>query len=300
MLIPVLYQSRKFWMNSTVTRDFDLIDQLEDIGIKLTDTTKRNVNGFCPVHSPDTHPSFYFNLDTELYQCFGCDLRGKGIDRLRFQVTGETVKTRYVNSEIKIIHHGEIPWKPEPIIPVLPPAIYNEGEQYLLGRGFTQETIKSFGILFWKADDCIVIPLERMGYVKRFLHPKPGEKKYWYIPGSDIDSDLFGISHYSPGLVKGAILVEGAFDAIWLHQLGYTTALAILHSDVSSQQLRVLKGVTSKIYLMLDNDRGGIETTGKIEKKLKEAAFIVRKCELPEGKDPNDCNKEQIEFAIKN
>ena len=279
--------------------DSDLIDELKNIGVKLVDTTKRNVNGYCPIHSPDLHPSFFFNLDTELYQCFGCKLRGKGIERLRFQVTGISSNVKYIPRKIRPIKY-QLVFRQTPSIPESPLALGNKGEQYLLGRGFTRETIEKFKIFYNIYEDCIYIPLEKMGYVQRFLHDREDHKKYKYIPGSDIDSDLYGMGDYNMDKVKGAILVEGSLDAIWLHQLGYRSALAILHPDVSPQQLKVLKGVTSTIYLLLDNDRGGIETEEKIEKKLKEASFIVRKCRLPESKDPNDCTAIEIEEAIKN
>jgi DNA primase len=283
------------------TKDRELISQLEEIGVKIIDKNKRNVPGVCPNPKHlDNHPSFFFDLDTQLFQCFGCNLKGRGINKLRYQVTGVLVSTQ----ESKILKWNKIELKKKctPSIKDLPLALNNEGEQYLLSRGFTLETIKNWNIKFDKTRDSIMIPLEKMGFVERFLHAKKGELKYKYVPGSDIDSDLFGISKYNEeGFLKpsAAILVEGSLDAIWLHQLGYTTALALLHPDISQAQLKTLKGVTSIVYILLDNDAGGLNTEEKIYQKLRNNSFIVKKCRLPLGKDPNDCSSEEIEETIK-
>jgi DNA primase len=284
------------------TKDRELISQLEEIGVKIIDKNKRNIPGVCPNPKHlDSHPSFFFDLDTQLFQCFGCNLKGRGINKLRYQVTGILVNIQ--ESKIQKWDRIELKKKRTPSIKDLPPALNNEGEIYLLSRGFTSETIKNWGMRFDKLRDSIMIPLEKMGYVERFLHAKKGELKYKYVPGSDIDLDLFGISKYNElGFLKpsAAILVEGSLDAIWLHQLGYTTALALLHPDISLDQIKVLKGVTSIVYILLDNDAGGLNTEEKIYQKLRNNSFIVKKCRLPLEKDPNDCTKEQIEEALKN
>ena len=278
----------------TKTQDRNLINQLKSIGINLTDTSKRNVQGFCPIHSPDGHPSFFFNLDSQLYQCFGCELKGKGINKLRFAITGEKSKINFVDA-INLIKLGKVE-KRLPSVQCAPIAIGNKGEKYLLGRGISRESIEKWGLMYSQDDNSIIIPLEKIGYVKRRIT----DKDYKYIPGTTITADLMGSSKYDEKSFNGAILVEGSFDAIYLHQLGFKTALAILHADISTQQIKVLKGLTSIIYILLDNDRGGIEATEKIVKKLRNEAFIIRRCSLPIGKDPNDCTKEEIEQALKN
>jgi 5S rRNA maturation endonuclease (ribonuclease M5) len=280
-------------------KDRELISELKEIGVRIVDLKKRNVPGFCPnPEHADSHPSFFFDLDTQLFQCFGCSLKGKGIDKLRFQVTGilvksgKTIEPNFIKNTQKKTH--------TPSIPSAPIAIGNDGEKYLIKRGFTLDTIKKWGILYSSVEESVIIPLEKMGYVSRFFYPEKHEnKKYKYVFGTDIDCDLFGASQYVENGFKYAILVEGSLDAIWLHQLGFTTSLAILHPDVSPQQIKTLKGLTSIVYILLDNDKGGLETEEKIIKKLRRDSFIVKRCRLPEGKDPNDCTKEQVETALK-
>jgi DNA primase len=272
----------------------ELLSRLEDLGV---DTTRVLDNGEvcskCPNPShEDSHPSFYFNLYSQKYQCFGGCIKGRGIDQLTFQLTGKKPSTPCVFSILPEIKKRQI----IPAIPVLPTAINNDGEEYLKSRKFTREIIEKFGLLYWREKMAVVIPLNDVGYILRFIVPT--DKKYKYVSGTKISSTLFGLNKFETK-DKSAILVEGAFDVIHLHQLGFTNSLAILHSDLSSDQIKILKGLVLKIYICLDNDFGGNTVTQKIVPILKKN-FIIKVCTLPQNKDPNDCEFIDIKNAILN
>jgi DNA primase len=275
-------------------KDRNTIDELEVLGVKITEIRRREVHGLCPSH-PDSHPSFFFNLDTQFFHCFGCSLKGRGINKLRYRVTGILVN-KEDSPKIHKVETQNI--KSLPSILSCPSAIGTIGEDYLKTRGFNSETIREWDIMYSSFKKVIIIPLGKIGYVERYLEPQKNHKKYHYAFNSSIVCDLFGSSKFDKNSLN-AVIVEGSLDAIWLHQLGFKNALALMHADISPQQIRVLQGITSIVYTLLDNDRGGIEATEKITKKLKEKGFIVKNCMLPNGKDPNDCTKEEIEKALK-
>jgi DNA primase len=51
------------------------------------------------------------------------------------------------------------------------------------------------------------------------------------------------------------------------------------------------------IYLMLDPDDAGRIAAKKIYKKLR-SNFVVRICDLPDGKDPDSCTIEEINKSL--
>jgi DNA primase len=84
-----------------------------------------------------------------------------------------------------------------------------------------------------------------------------------------------------------------------MHQNGYTNTVAILGSELSDEQYKLLIGKCKQVFLMLDNDKNqsGQKASKKIAERLKND-FIVKVCSLPDGKDPNDCSKEEITESV--
>jgi DNA primase len=183
-----------------------------------------------------------------------------------------------------------------PSIPMLPSALGNKGEEFLLRRGFTQDTIKKWGLMYWLEQDAIVIPIEDVGFSRRFLSSK-SKDKYKTIGGTRVSETLFGLKFFK--FNGKIILLEGAFDVIWMHQLGFTNSLAILGGNLTEEQRKILIGYGGQMYFMFDKDRGGEQILEKAYGKLKRD-FVIRFCYLPEGKDPNDCTMDEIRSAIKN
>ena len=70
------------------------------------------------------------------------------------------------------------------------------------------------------------------------------------------------------------VLAEGPFDVLRLHQKGLTNAVGTLGTDVSENQLALVKGVNN-VLLVGDTDRAGIHSVIKQGKKLSEAGKQV-------------------------
>lgn len=274
----------------------ELLSKIDKLGIEVIKVTGSEACCRCPKHE-DSSPSFFFNLDTEAYQCFAGCLKGRGIHQLIFQLTGVSQAGEVMKEPAlkKSSANFEKNKKIIPTIPQLPIAINNRGEDYLLRRGLSTQTIEKWNIRFWDEENAVVIPLEDKGYVLRFLDNR--KPKYKYIIGTKISETLFGLSKL-PKTLTNIILVEGSMDCIYLHQIGFTTALALLHADISLQQIKILGGITDYVYIMLDGDKAGREASEKI-KILLNSRFIKKICVLPDGKDPDNLSKEKIEEILK-
>ena len=275
--------------------DTVLLDKLRDLNIRVANSRGRNIQCYCPVSKDEKHPSFFFNLDTQLYHCFGCDLGGQGINRLIEELTGLKSDPTVLQSlpDFKIKEEK----KTIPSVPFLPLAIGNPGEDYLKKRGFSASTIKMWNLMYWQEKDGILIPINTTGYVLRYIHPPDKKDKYWYVPGTRVGDTFFGIDRFEEVDDKSAFIVEGSFDAIWMWQCGFKNALAILHGNITPTQLKILRGVAVLVYVCVDNDSGGENITNKINQTLREN-FIVRHVKLPSGKDPNDTSAELLKEAI--
>jgi DNA primase len=86
-----------------------------------------------------------------------------------------------------------------------------------------------------------------------------------------------------------AIVVEGLFDAIALHQMGFAETVAVLGSSLSSEQLHLLKRLeVRELYLSFDADEAGRKATLQSLELDTVRSFLVYAVGLEGGKDPGE------------
>lgn len=157
----------------------------------------------------------------------------------------------------------------------------SEGEAYLLGRGFTRETMQRFKLGYDAQRHCVTIPYNPQGsyYGRRSLLPEEkipdGKGKYDKLPRAIAGAEpLFnGSALYSGDIV---FVTEGALDAISIAQAG-GAAVALNGTGFNKliDQLKK-KPTAAAIVLCLDNDDAGRTATAAIGAALDEiGAFCV-------------------------
>src|SRR3954468_1368001 len=74
---------------------------------------------------------------------------------------------------------------------------------------------------------------------------------------------LFGLAQARDAMNtrKRAVLVEGNFDVISLHQAGFTEVVAPLGTALTPEQIHVLKRLAERVVLLYDGDRAGYKAT---------------------------------------
>jgi DNA primase len=74
---------------------------------------------------------------------------------------------------------------------------------------------------------------------------------------------LFGLAQAREAMhtQKRAVLVEGNFDVITLHQAGFTEVVAPLGTALTGEQVALLKRLTERVVLLYDGDRAGYKAT---------------------------------------
>ena len=116
-------------------------------------------------------------------------------------------------------------------------------------------------------------------------------------PLFDKSSTVYGINLASSAIRQQnlAVIVEGYMDVVTAHQYGLNNVVASMGTAIADNQINLLKRLSRNILLVLDPDAAGeeamlrcIQYEDKFDIEMK---FVI----LPDGKDPDDIIKEDIQ-----
>ena len=129
------------------------------------------------------------------------------------------------------------------------------------------------------------------------------EPKYLNSPETEIfekGKNLFGLDKSASSIRKKdyAVVVEGYFDVMALHDSGITNVVASLGTALSRNQITLLSRSTDskKILLNFDSDNAGIRAANRaiseVESLAIQGQLDLRVLQLPNGKDPDEFLKD--------
>jgi DNA primase len=100
---------------------------------------------------------------------------------------------------------------------------------------------------------------------------------------------LFGLAQARESFAqkKRAVLVEGNFDVITLHQAGFTEVVAPLGTALTIEQVEALRRLADEVVVVYDGDRAGRTATRAALEVLVMADVPVRIVAMPDGEDPD-------------
>ena len=98
---------------------------------------------------------------------------------------------------------------------------------------------------------------------------------------------LFGFHRAKGTLKDGALVVEGYFDVLQLHQHGIHQAVAPLGTALTEEHLKQMGRFTRRVTLCFDGDAAGRRAMEKGLRMALPLGFEVRLLELPQGEDPD-------------
>ena len=125
------------------------------------------------------------------------------------------------------------------------------------------------------------------------------EPKYLNSPETEVfekGKNLFGLDKSAISIRKKdyAVVVEGYFDVMALHNCGITNVVASLGTALSRNQITLLSRSTDskKILLNFDSDSAGIRAANRaiseVENLAVQGQIDLRVLHLPSGKDPDE------------
>jgi DNA primase len=148
----------------------------------------------------------------------------------------------------------------------------------------------------------IVIPIldvnnKVIGFGGRGLE-KDALPKYLNSPESGVFSKrsvLYGLDKARKQIAEKdeALIVEGYFDLIALHQAGVRNVVATLGTSITEEQVSRLRNYTENITLMLDGDEAGLKSTLRLIGLFGEMGINGKMVILPEAHDPDSFIREK-------
>ncbi len=188
---------------------------------------------------------------------------------------------------------------------------------FLKKRGFSDEEIFEAGMTTKKQNGQgyfdrfrgrIMFPISDVnGNVVAFTSRVSPEKEATEKMGKYINSPqtviydksriLFGLDRAKQEIRQQdcAIVVEGQMDVITAHQNGFKNVIASSGTALTQEQLNLIKRYTKNISLAFDMDKAGELAAERAIKEAQKAEMNIKVIEVPNGKDPDDCIKSDIE-----
>jgi DNA primase len=137
-----------------------------------------------------------------------------------------------------------------------------------------------------------------IGFGGRLLDPKAKDRKYVNSPESPLfhkKESLYGLHAALDAIRRSgtAIVVEGNFDVLALHEAGIEEAVAPMGTALTPEQLKILDAVAKRIIVVFDGDGAGMRAANRSIAELaglSNADLItgVRIARLDRGLDPDD------------
>jgi DNA primase len=299
--------------------------------------------GFCPLPNHNgkrNSPSFSANLEKGIFQCFGCGAKGNVLD---FAALMENANPKDGGALREIAlklqkqfcpELGEKSGKPAADKPAPPkkaepkderPVIINQPlnfelkelnaeHPYLLGRGFTPETIGHFGLGYCgrgMLKTRVAIPLrdadgKLVGYAGRVVDDSTitEENPRYRFPGKrEKDGTVFEFRKtlflYNGFRIKAPVanlaVVESFTGVWWLNQNGLPLVVGTM-GDCSEQQAELIVASVKPgghVWIAPDGDKAG-ERHAQTLLSLIASHRFVRWVKMADGKQPTDLSREEL------
>ena len=174
------------------------------------------------------------------------------------------------------------------------------GHPYLAQREISPVTAQTFGVGLYRGTGFLagrlVIPIHDHGgqlvaYAGRSLTGEP--PKYRFPAGFRKSQVLFNFHRAIHAGTNRAILVEGFFDAMKLHQAGHPNVVALMGSTFSRRQSDLLTRHFQSLILLLDGDAAGRHAADQITQSLL-SEMPVHRMDLPDGRQPDQMRPAEI------
>ena len=185
-------------------------------------------------------------------------------------------------------------------------------------KGYNIDFLVKTGLVFAKENSTktfdrfrsrLIFPIRTMsgriqGFGGRILSDLKNSAKYINSPESDIynkSKTLYGLFESKKSIAKEdcCYIVEGYTDVIQMYQSGITNMVSSSGTALTSDQIRLIKRLTSNIVILFDSDPAGIRAAIRGVDLILEQGINVRICTFPEGEDPDSFAKKNSTEVIR-
>jgi len=278
--------------------------------------------GVCPFHG-DSDPSFSLK-DDKFWKCFGCGRNGDiyTFIMLYHKVSfADSIKmlAEYLNIDLEEYQDNSLYLEAMFDLQEQFKNKFYLSEYYLKSRKIDLDVAKLFnlgyvsGLKLYNSykeiykeigliddrdrsiyEDSITFPYFRNGKVIGFTFKplKVIKQKYVNINNNvnfKKSEEFFGFEVASKYIEEDshAIIVEGYFDVLRMHQTGHWQTVAQCGSSLSENQVNKLKRIATSASLMMDGDYAGVNSTVKGFQILEKNGISTLIIILPDNEDPD-------------
>ena len=254
--------------------------------VKLRRSGRDQYRGRCPIHRGEGPEAFHANLSRNIFHCFSCGAGGSVLDFIaameRCDLREAALRLRqdaFVADESVAAAGGQkqlvTKRKGTPVALRFTLHGVDGTHAYLAARGIETRTAEKFGAGVYRGSGIfsgrLVIPIhnhlgELVAYCGRAVDGS--QPRYRFPPGFAKSEILFNFHRAAAAEKPAVVVVEGFFDCFKLHQAGVRSVVALMGSDLSASQQRLLLDRFQRVILMLDGDAAGRRATAEITARL--------------------------------
>jgi len=321
------------WIDfAALKRQVPIRDVLERYGLLggLQEKKPGRLVGACPIHGGKNGTSFNVDTEKNVFHCFSqcgggnvldlvmriesCSIREAGeklsdwfglkfvrSGKIGASVTTEIAKNKGVPSPTPAPRASDGAQTNLPLD--RPLKDLNGDHPYLVTRGLTIPTIKTFGIGFCTRGlmrGRIAIPIHDdqgalVAYAGRAVEAAVADAKGKYrLPeGFKKSLVLYNLHRAKEHSSQGLVVVEGFFDCFKVHQAGHANVVALMGSTLSEAQEQLLLTHCDRLALMFDGDDAGAKCLREFYGRLRRRLHL-REIHLEPGEQPDRLSEDRI------
>ena len=246
---------------------------LGEIGVYVVSETSTNFLCYCPYHGNGDTAAFSINFSSGQWMCFNpaCAEVGNIFKLMRFMIkcndfegtrllqkfgiaTQVSFEDRLAATEKSKDEWTE--WRPDLIQMYKNDMfMYDEGRDYMNGRGFTDDTLREFEVGYSNSKRMVTVPVHSpnglaVGIVGRSIEGKEF-KNSTRLPNT---RTLFNY-HRAKRAGEICVVTESSFDTMRVSQAGYTNVVGTLGGYMSPDRYALLDRTFNMIIIMTDDDK---------------------------------------------
>lgn len=275
------------------------------MGIEVVSDTFNDFLCLCPFHGNTNSPAFSVSKTTGKYLCFNeaCGEFGSLIELVKtllgkndFEAMRIIHKSKDTNIKpfserlAETLKKTELPEFDQNTIDRLRDQFWEHTEaiEYMKSRGFSEETLKSYGIGWSGKKRVVTVPMysekgKPVGMVGRQIDTKQFKNSI----GLPVRLTLWNLHRAIRTGSSVVIVVESTFDAMMLAQAGYPNVVACLGGNFNDLHAEQLMKYFNTIIIMTDWDNSkehNYDKSGRKCRKCREAGYTACKGHNP-GRD---------------
>ena len=314
-------------MKNSLTKE-QIEDLVVECGSTFTFWRQNDALICCPVHG-ESNPSMGISAEKQVCHCFSCGFAGNFVwllfksqpDRFRSYAEAE----EYFDDRYELEHHRvsertlNIPRyetilepkinksgsKEIPLYTIAPFKSGKETYKYFYDRGFDKEDVKEFMIGRDLKSKTVTIPIfnaedKLVGVIGRYISKNRKHNERYKIYSFERGKLTYPLNKFESSN-NTMIIVEGSFDAIRMHKIGYKNTQALMSNNMTVEQANLIADLVDTVIYIGDNDKQGVKAKEENIKMLKDRDIKVLVVDYPDyGKDPCDWKDKDIHYMVNN